>query len=251
MSDAGGRRVPGPAARRRVAGVLLLAAATLVAVSLATRYAAYRADVTAPGSDSAAAWLAVMKLFDVNGEANVPTWFTSSLLLAGALATVLLAVLVRRSGGRDGRRWFALAGLLALLSLDEAAALHERLGGPGATLLAGTGGDRLHFAWVVPGAVLAVVVGAFFLGFLARLPRRVRAHLLGAGVTFLTGSIVLETASGAVLDAQGDRAGYLLVTAAEEGLEMAAAVWFLYGVTTCLSLTATATTRYELTLAGS
>lgn len=257
MSDDGGQGSDGAgqpplevAPRRRAAGVLLLIAAALVAASLVTRWAAYRADVAAPGSDRAEAWLAVMKLFDVNSEANAPTWFSSSLLLAGALASALIPVLAGRAGGRDAGRWFALAGLLALLSLDEAAAFHERLGGPAADLLGWTGGGGLRFAWVVPGAVLAVVVGGFFVGFLTRLPPGVRGHLIGAGVTFLTASLAVETVGGAVLDAHGDRAGYVLVTAVEEGLEMAAAVWFLYGVTSFLALAPTATTRYEPALAG-
>jgi len=41
---------------------------------------------------------------------------------------------------------------------------------------------------------------------------------------------VLETVSGQVLLAHGDRAGYLLVTAAEELLEMLGVVVALYAV---------------------
>lgn len=233
---------------RLVAGGLLLVAGMLVALSLATRYVAYRADVAGHGSDRAAAWIAVMKLFDVNSETNVPSWFSSSLLLGGAVVTVLVAVLMRRSGGRDVGRWLALAGVLALLSLDESAALHERLGEPAATLLGGTGAEVPRFAWVVPGALFAVIVGAFFVGFLVRLPGRVRVHLLGSGVGFLTASVVLETVSGAVLDAHGHRAGYLLVTAAEEGAEMAASIWLVYAVLSCLSLNAAPGGRYEVSL---
>jgi hypothetical protein len=226
------RRAPsGPA---RVALVLLLVAGLLVALSLATRYAAYRAEAGGSGSTQTAAWRAIMRLFDVASERNVPTWFSSSLLLGGALLTGLVASMVRRSGGRDVGRWAGLAVVLALLSLDEAAALHERLRGPAQALLGDAAQDALHFAWVVPGALLAVAVGWLFLGFVIRLPAGIRGLVVAAGAMFAFASIGLEMVGGVVLEAQGDRALYILTTAAEEGLEMAASILFLYAAMRCL-----------------
>jgi hypothetical protein len=75
-----------------------------------------------------------------------------------ALVAALLAALVRRAGGRDARCWAGLAVILSLLSLDEAVALHERLGGPAGEVLGDATRGPLHFAWVVPGAVLALVL---------------------------------------------------------------------------------------------
>jgi hypothetical protein len=228
-----------------VVAVLLGAVAVLVLLSLGTRYAAYRADVAASGSTRAAGWLSLMKLFDVNSETNVPAWFSAALLLAAAAVTALVAVLTRRVGGRDPGRWLALAGVLGLMSVDEATALHERLGGPAAVVLGDAGG---RFPWVVPGVLIAGVTGVFFLGFLVRLPPPIRRQLLGAGAVFLAGAVVLEAVSGAVLDAQGDRAAYLLVTAAEESLEMLGAIWLLCAALSCLELTADSAAGYRVTL---
>ena len=139
----------------------------------------------------------------------------------------------------------ALAGVLAVLSLDEASALHERLGGPTEALLGDAAG---RFAWVVPGAVLVAVVGAFFLPFLLRLPAPVRRRVLGGGTAFVLGAVVVETISGVVLEAQGDRAAYLLVTAAEEGLEMTGAIWLLCAALSCLTVTTDTAGSYRLTL---
>jgi hypothetical protein len=93
------RAIRAPAAR--VALGLLLVAGLLIALSLATRYGAYRAEVAQPGSTQVAAWKAAMRLFDVNSERNVPSWFSSMLLMGCALAAALLGVLVRRAGDRD------------------------------------------------------------------------------------------------------------------------------------------------------
>ena len=57
--------------------MLLVVAGLLIALSLATRYGAYRAEVAQPGSTQVAAWKAFMRLFDVNSEGNVPSWFSS------------------------------------------------------------------------------------------------------------------------------------------------------------------------------
>jgi hypothetical protein len=230
--DAGHPRRPIHAPAARVALVLLLVTGLLIALSLATRYGAYRAEVAQPGSTQVAAWKAVMRLFDVTSERNVPSWFSSMLLMCCALVAALLAALVRRAGGRDAGYWAGLAAVLSLLSLDEAAALHERLGGPAAEVL----GDTLHFAWVVPGVVLALVVGLAFVRFVVRLPPSTRRLVVAAAAMYVTGAVALDAVGGIVLESHGDRAVYLLVTAAEEGLEMAGGVLLLYAAMCLLRL---------------
>jgi hypothetical protein len=234
--DAGRHRRPTRSPAARVALVLLLVAGLLIVLSLATRYGAYRAEVARPGSAEVVAWKAVMRLFDVNSEGNVPSWFSSMLLMGGAVLAALLAALVRRGGGRDAGYWAGLAVVLSLLSLDEVAALHERLGGPAAGVLGGSTRGALHFAWIVPGGVLALGVGLAFLGFVVRLPPGIRRLVVAAAAMYLTAAVGLEALGGVVLEAQGDRASYLLVTAAEEGLEMAASVLFLYAAMRMLHL---------------
>jgi hypothetical protein len=228
------RPIRSPAAK--VALALLSVAGLLIALSLATRYGAYRAEVARPGSAQVAAWKAVMRLFDVNSEHNVPSWFSSMLLMGCALVAALLAALGRHAGGRDAGYWAGLAAVLLLLSLDEAVALHERLGGPAAVVLGDTTRGALHFAWVVPGVVLALVVGLAFVGFVIRLPPSTRRLVVAAAALYLTGAVALEALGGMVLEAQGHRAMYLLVTAAEEGLEMAGSVLLLYATMRLLRL---------------
>lgn len=234
--DDGHPRRPIGAPAARVALGLLLVAGLLIALSLTTHYAAYRAQVARPGSPEAAAWMSALRLFDVNGEGNLPAWFSSALLLGGALLAAVLSVLVRRAGGRDARWWAGLAAVLALLSLDEAASLHERLGGPAAGVLGDAARGPLHFAWIVPGALLALVVGAAFVGFVVRLPAATRRLMVAAAAMYLTAAVGLEAAGGVALDADVSHAVYLLVSAAEEGLEMAGSVLLLYAAMCLLRL---------------
>ncbi len=249
-SRAARRRRPARSSAAKVALLLLVVAGLLVALSLITRYGAYRAEVAGLGPGQVAAWKTVMKLFDVNSESNVPTWFSSLLLFGDALFAGLIAAMVRRAGGRDARHWAGLAVVLLLLSLDEVAALHERLQGPAGALLGSGARGPLHFAWVVPGVLLVLVAGAAFGGFVARLPKGTRRLVVTAGAIYVTAAVGLEAASGIVLEAHGDRALYLLVTAAEEGLEMCGAVLLLYAAMRLLHLRPEPGGAYHLSASG-
>lgn len=196
------RRPAHPPAAKVALG-LLAVAGLLLALSLATRYGAYRVELARPGSAQVDAAKAVMRLFDVNIESNVPTWYSSALLLGCAVLAGLLAALARRAGSRDAGAWTGLAAVLALLSLDEIAVLHERLGGPAGGVLGDAARGPLRFAWVVPGVLLVLVAGIVLLGFVRRLPSPTRR---------------------------------LVVTAAAEGLEMAGSVVLLYALLGLLRL---------------
>lgn len=183
----------------------------LVAASVTTHYVAYRLQVADPGTDviTALAWL------DVNAERNVPTAWSASLLLLAAIAAGVLAV----RGASGGRGWSLVAATAGFLALDESLELHERLAPAGKAVV----GQLLHFAWVVPGAAAGAVVGTLLLLRLRAQPALVRRRLVLAGITYLTGALLLETVSGVVLRHDGPREPYIAVTALEELLEMAGA----------------------------
>lgn len=222
-------QVSGPVPRRRpgrrslLAGGLVVAAGVLVAASLASRWLAYRRELASPGI--APPWW--MHLLDVNGEVNVPAWFSVVLMATAGAAAAAVALVHRARRPKAALFLAALAVVLLGMSLDEMTGLHERLGGLGERL---AGGSPLHFTWVVPGAALAAVVGAGLLVGARALPRRTRRSLLSGLAVFGLGALGAETVSGLVLQRAGDRAGYLLVTAVEEFLEMLGIVLVLRAV---------------------
>ncbi len=210
-----------------LAAPLLVVSAGVVLLSMVVTVAAWRMQLAAPGS----APIAALRWFDVNSERNVPTAWSALLLLACSVTAAVLAVR-GRGGAVPGSGWVLVAVTCALLALDESFELHERLGGLGATVA----DDRLHFAWVVPGAALAAVVGLVLLRRLRAQPAEVRRRLVVAGAVYLTGALALETASGQVLRAfgAGGRA-YTAVTSVEEGLEMAGASLLLAALLAALA----------------
>ena len=163
--------------------------------------------------------LGLIRDFDLDEEANVPTWFeTVTLVLAAALLEV--AARVNRSV-RDGRwvRWRVLSSGFLFMSLDELASIHERFRLP-LQMLRNVPKFRA-FSWVVPAAVLVALLFAFFLPWLRKLPERTRNGLLLAGAIFVAGAVGFEALGGIVAMIAGmDNWTYVATYMVEETLEM-------------------------------
>jgi hypothetical protein len=155
---------------------------------------------------------AIVAKLSLSYEGNLPTWFTSSLLLAGAIAAGSIA----RGRPPDARGWWGVSAVLGWASLDEAVEIHEHLGG-----LVGTRGV-FTYDWVWFGAAIVVVLAAVFLPFLRALPTLTRRRLIVAGAIYLTGALVMELPLGWWVDRVGHTDGmvYAALDWIEETLEM-------------------------------
>lgn len=112
--------------------------------------------------------------------------------------------------------------LFAWASLDEAAELHEHLGG-----LFGTGGI-LYFDWVISAAALLVAVAVALWPWLRELPTSTRRRMLVAGGVYFGGALVMELPLGWWTERFGaDSLGYALIDWVEETLELVGAVLML------------------------
>ncbi|MFD0548030.1 hypothetical protein ACFQ0X_01835 [Streptomyces rectiviolaceus] len=207
MSD----RLVGELARppaRRVLWFAAGATAALLVADLATR--AYNHYDPIP---------TVRRLVNVDVEANLATWWNSTLLLAVA-GMALTAALLSGRGARPGRQsWLGLAAAAALLSLDETVSLHERLGEVGRSWKEWAGGSLPTHAWVLPGAVLAAVGTLCAVLWARKLPRDLRVGLLAALAVYLGGALLTEGLNGWA-HANGHSTVLMLGTIVEEGLEM-------------------------------
>jgi len=213
----------------RLTAHLVVVAALLVALNVLARWLAYQREKASPGI-APPEWLAFL---DVNSEANLPTWFTVAVMVAAGSAALAVAAVC--SGTSQRATWFfvGLGTVLLGLSLDELASVHERLQELGETL---TGGSALHFAWAVPGAVVASVLVAGLLVGARPVGGRIRRRLAVALAVFLTGALVVEVAGGQVLRVYGHREAYVLVTAVEEFLEIVGVVLGLRAVLGAVSV---------------
>jgi len=183
----------------------------------------------------------LVRLFDLDSEVNVPSWYSASALLMCAGALALVAVAKRRSGDRYRWHWAGLAVGFLYLSADEGAEIHEAIG----PLFAGAGRWlTLHvssffrylsaypvYTWVLPASAAAAIVGLSYLRFLLALPRRTAVLFVLAAMTYLGGAVGVEVigARHTFLYGQQDPV-YGALVILEESMEMSSIALFLYAV---------------------
>jgi hypothetical protein len=158
---------------------------------------------------------ALVERLSLSYEGNVPTWFSSSVLLVCAIAAGANA----RDAARWRRHWWGVAMVFGYASLDEATEIHEHLGGR-----IGTHGV-LYFDWVIFAVAILLVLALLYLRFVIALPRATRIGLIVAGLIYIGGAVGMELPLGWWTERFGnDGLGYALIDWVEETLEMIGAV---------------------------
>jgi len=158
----------------------------------------------------------VRQLFDVDEEDSFPTWYSSAALLLTAVTLWINARQQRALGSPLRWHWSGLAAGFLLLSIDEIAGIHETMN------------SLIDGSWAVPGAVLAALIGALYLMFLARIDRKTAIQFVIGGAIFVGGAVGVELYTEPYLENdQLNTLAYNLWTAVEEGMEMAGVLVFL------------------------
>ena len=209
-----------------VACVLILASIGSHLTAVLAGYEVYPVDDPGSQVDDFVRFLSVDK------EKNLPTFFSTSLLFFAALLLSVVTVLERKRSNSYAFYWAILSCGFFVMAGDELLQFHERLITPGRELL---GNDYLgifHFAWVIPGIALVVILALFFRRFLLSLARTTRLAFLTAALLYVGGAIGLELAGGYVAQSQGQTYSvlYASITTLEESLEMAGIIVFIWAL---------------------
>ncbi|MDI1459552.1 hypothetical protein QEZ54_01095 [Catellatospora sp. KI3] len=174
----------------------------------------------------------LVKFFYVDKEDNLPTWYSSGVLLLAALLLWQVASRAKASGARFARHWRILSFVFALLSIDEYAQIHEI----GATVAVVHLGQASYLSWLVLAAPFVLVLAVSYTRFLLALPGRVRLFVLVGAALFLSGAAGMEVV-GAFSGREniGFTPGwasmrYVLSASFEELLEMTGATLFVYAI---------------------
>lgn len=226
--------------------VYLLAVLALV-LTAANLLALFLDDLLAPSTWSAEFSESFQRLFVMDWEANIPTWFSSILLV---LVAFLLGVIGGLQRGRKDPYWihWALLSLIfTYLSLDESAVIHEM----GIKLFRWFFSTRgpLYYGWVAPALVLVSLLSVFCFRFLFSIPRKTRIRMFTAAGLYLAGALGFEMLSGWYVDSfGGEMMGVLddrvlgLLTTVEESLELAGLIVFIHALLGYLSRLASGVT---------
>lgn len=221
---------------RTVVLVLAVLAVALTCASLAVHLVKFYTAVPVPTN--------LQRMFDLDRENNLPTYFSSVNLLA--CAALLLLIYRSKSVSKDRYTlyWAGLSLVFLYLSADEAASLHEVSVGPMQRMVGDTIG-ALYAAWVIPAGAAVAVFGLLYLRFLLALPRTTRNLFVGAAVLYVGGAIggemlswhhrfPLHRQTPTDWEASKDLI-YRLLTTGEEALEMAGVIVFLYALLSYLA----------------
>ena len=128
--------------------------------------------------------------FDVDKENNVPTWFSSTLLLVCSVILYFIYIQKKVDGDLFSRHWGGLAFLFLCLSLDEAASIHELTELPLRRLLNATG--YLTPTWVILGIIFCLVIVLVYCKFLLSIENRFKYLFLISGSLYLAGALGFE-----------------------------------------------------------
>jgi len=164
-------------------------------------------------------WL-VRQLVALDEENNLPTWYSSFLLLAASMVLLVKRTTIRTGSTAEGtlpdrreeRFWGVLAAGFLVLAIDEVAGLHESFH------------SAIDTLWAWPASVLVAACGVYFVPLLRRLPRRTMLLHVLSGIIFIGGALGVEII-GAPMDA--DTLTYEVTVLIEEGMEMLGVILFV------------------------
>lgn len=173
--------------------------------------------------------LGLFRLFNVNEEGNVPTWFAATTLLLSAGLFAITWQSVRAAGEPYARHWGVLALIFLFIAVDEAASIHELLILPVRELFSAE--RAFYFAWVIPYGIAVIGFALVYARFMLAIPRRTALLLFGAAALFVSGALGMEMLSPWVYDWTGEvTLPMFVMLLIEETLEMLGAAVLVYAL---------------------
>ncbi|MCW5879089.1 MAG: hypothetical protein KIS80_09530 [Anaerolineales bacterium] len=172
--------------------------------------------------------------FDLDQEANVPTYYSSFLLLTCAALLAIIGLVKTSSGDGWSRHWNFLALGFFFLSLDETAAMHERLIRIFRDWFNPTG--LFYFGWVLAAIPLLIMLGMAYYRFFLSLPQVTRRRLFLAVSVFVAGAIGMEMLGGWFEQTYGaQHPAENVLTTIEESLELFGVILLIHALLTYMA----------------
>lgn len=169
------------------------------------------------------------QMLDADKEANLISWYSSSLLLLASLMLGVIAAMARLDGGRYARTWAMLAVVFLFLSADEACCIHESVGDVMYSAMPTSG--YLRHAWVIPWGALMLSVGLISIRLLRSLPRQIGGFVLIGAIIYAGGAIGVEMSTGAYMKGRMESDfAYSMMVNVEESMEMLGVVVFIHAL---------------------
>lgn len=169
------------------------------------------------------------RVFNVDQEANIPTWFTGGVALYLAMTASMIASVVKSQGQKYSWAWRGISLMGIYIALDELSGIHELAIEP--IRDSWEISPWLYQSWVIPAMIIVVLIGIIYARFLWQLPSYAKVYIFLGSLIYLTGAVGVESIGGFVLTTQGLNDWYVQLAHIEEFLEMMGLILILYACT--------------------
>lgn len=161
----------------------------------------------------------ITRLFNLDEEINLPTYFSSFLLLAGSFLFLIIGWAKKITKDMFFKNWFVLGIIFFFMSIDEILMWHEQMSAPIRSILKTQG--FFYFAWLIPAGISLIIFLIFNLKFLLNLKYKYQILFITSGFIYLSGAFLVEMIGGKFLSFYGqNNLSYAFITTIEELLEM-------------------------------
>lgn len=216
-----------PASQRRIlvlrvlwiSGFLLAGVLVIVVANVVAGFVQLVTDIRVP------------IVLDVAREGNLPTWYSSVLILLAAVLSALTAKAEKAAGGPHLAHWWGLALVMTWISIDEMLTLHERYEDLIPSWMTQPFGQWIEVhPWVVVAVPVVALFLVVYLPFLRDLPFRTRTWMIAAGAVYVGGALGGESLHGMINTYHGGGVFTSLAVLFEESMEMIGIVMFIHGL---------------------
>jgi hypothetical protein len=177
--------------------------------------------------------MGLVKLFALEEEANLPTFFSTLQLLLASVLLWWVSLISKQRGNHYSRHWQGLALVFLYLAADESAQLHELSILPVLHLIKGHATGLLYWPWVIPGMIAVATLGIIYLKWFFALDSAVRRIFAIAAALYVGGAIGFEMIGAYHVEREGyDNFTYSVLVLFEEGCEMGGVLVLIHGLLT-------------------
>jgi len=160
-------------------------------------------------------------MFDFDMEYNLPTLFSSFILLISAILFYIISKLIN-----DDIHWKILSILFIFMSIDESLQIHEYIGGIVRYYLKDF--NYIYYLWVLPYTFIIIFISLFFIKFFIHLKKEYRNKILISFFLFLLGAVGFDILGGYEASLHGTRTiTYSFLYTIEESLEMLSIIYLI------------------------
>ncbi len=175
--------------------------------------------------DYRAAWT---RMFNLDREMNLPTWYSAFILAFCALLLRIIAIAKKTQRERYSRHWNFLSLLFLFLAFDELFQIHEIfIIKDISRMLPGV----FYSVWVIPYGIGLIIFAQKYWKFTRDLPDRTRFHFILAAILYIGGALGMEMVGSYWTDLEGQQnLVYALMATLEEVMEMMGIIILIYGL---------------------